>query len=109
VSIQDEMNAQRALMHYLTEWGVEDAGRKAQKFIDELTGRGWQMALMWESRPQPPRAADACLECGRHTDRCICPQVVTRPDERVPPNDAYRAKRDALRQAIADQAQEDVA
>jgi hypothetical protein len=78
VSLDDEMRAQRALFHYLTEWGVEDAPQRSRKFIDELVGCGWQMAPKWEHRPSPPKGDEACQLCGRHLDRCVCetaPQV----------------------------------
>lgn len=98
MSIDDENRAQCALSHYLSEWGVEDAATKARRFIDELTSRGWQMAPMHESRPQPPKLGEQCHGCQRHRDRCICRQPVTRPAETVPANHAWASAREQMRE-----------
>lgn len=102
MTIEDEMVAERALFHYLTEWGVDDAGTRSKKFIAELVTRGWRMDPRFEARPQPPRADDACHLCGRHLDRCICPKAQTRPPERVPATSAWRDARAALAAARVD-------
>lgn len=42
----------------------------------------------------PPRTRECCRLCGRHADRCICEDgPTTRPPERTPPTDEYRAAR----------------
>lgn len=44
--------------------------------------------------PKPPKPSECCRLCGRHADRCICEDgPTTRPPERTPPTDEYRAAR----------------
>lgn len=80
MSAVDEQQARAALAWRLRDWGVADAEPKARLFIGELVARGWRMAPERESRPIPPKPAEACRTCGRHADRCLCDDgPTTRP------------------------------
>lgn len=105
----DVIEAKKALAVRLRLWGVEvDAAKKADGFIDDLVGRGWQMAPFRETRPQPPKAEQQCpSHLGQRAGNCggcRADQLAEdRPPSPVPswtPGDTAagaRAVRDALR------------
>lgn len=85
MTFEDQKIAQRALEIRLADWGIPDAPAKARAFMDELVRRGWQMAPERETRPRPPRTAEACRDCGKHVDACLCETgPMLRPTEAAP-------------------------
>lgn len=47
--------------------------------IPITTGEHWREKLSPTATPLPPKAAEACLDCGQHLERCACGQHRTRP------------------------------
>lgn len=57
----DVAKAKKALATRLRLWGCAgNHAALAAGFIDDLVQQGWQIAAFRETRPQPPRADEAC-------------------------------------------------
>jgi len=63
-------------------WVACDSDTKTPARVIE-NGPWWRAAtagMSEEARaPQPPKVHEACRLCGKHLDRCVCGEQVTRP------------------------------
>lgn len=72
MSATDQTRAVQALAYRLRDWGVPDADEKAHEFITALVSVGWEMGQRGARPPINPKPHEACRDCGKHHDACLC-------------------------------------